>query len=102
MPGSYFGSEIFNDFRRVLDTWAATDPGQLTYFGGESLVTQSHGQSVMAYFRSRYKMEGIYFLDEPETVLSPRIYSFDPSTVDTIGYRDTQHYQLCKSFLMER
>jgi len=72
VPGSYFGSEIFNDFRRMVDNWAASDPGQLQYFGGKSLVTQSHGQSMMSYFRSRYKIKGLYFLDEPETALSPR------------------------------
>jgi predicted ATPase len=72
VPGSYFGSEIFNDFRRILDNWARSDPGQLTYFGGKSLVTQSHGQSMMSYFRSCYSRRGIYFLDEPETALSPK------------------------------
>jgi len=71
VPGSYFGSEIFNDFRKIVDTWAASDPGQLKYFGGKSLVTQSHGQSMMSFFESRYKIKGIYFLDEPETALSP-------------------------------
>jgi len=70
--GSYFGSEIFNDFRKIVDSWACNDPGQLEYFGGKSLVAQSHGQSMMAYFESRYKIEGVYFLDEPETALSPR------------------------------
>lgn len=72
VPGSYFGSEIFNDFRRILDNWASSDPGQLKYFGGKSLVTQSHGQSIMSYFRSCYSRRGIYFLDEPETALSPK------------------------------
>ena len=72
VPGSYFGSEIFNDFRRIVDSWAASDPGQLKYFGGKSLVAQSHGQSMMSYFRSCYKVRGIYFLDEPETALSPK------------------------------
>ncbi len=71
VPGSYFGSEIFNDFRRIVDNWAASDPGQLKYFGGKSLVTQSHGQSMMSFFESRYRIRGIYFLDEPETALSP-------------------------------
>jgi predicted ATPase len=71
VPGSYFGSEIFNDFRKIVDNWAASDPGQLKYFGGKSLVTQSHGQSMMSFFESRYKIKGIYFLDEPETALSP-------------------------------
>jgi predicted ATPase len=70
--GSFFGAGIFNHFTRLLDEWAADDPGQLEYFGGSSLVTQSHGQSLMAYFRSRYRIRGLYFLDEPETALSPR------------------------------
>ena len=43
----------------------------LDYFGGKSLITQSHGQSLMSYFKARYKLKGIYFLDEPETALSP-------------------------------
>ena len=71
VPGSFFGSEIFNDFRRIVDNWAASDPGQLNYFGGKSLVTQSHGQSMMSFFESRYRLKGLYFLDEPETALSP-------------------------------
>lgn len=72
VPGTFFGSEIFNDFRGTLDSWASSDPGQLNYFGGKSLVTQSHGQSIMSYFRSCYSRRGIYFLDEPETALSPK------------------------------
>ena len=72
VPGAYFGSEIFKDFTLLLDEWASTDPGQLKYFGGASLVTQSHGQSMMSYFRSRYAIRGLYLLDEPETALSPR------------------------------
>lgn len=72
VPGSFFGSSIFQDFVRILDGWAASDPGQLEYFGGKSLAVQSHGQSIMAFFKSRYRIKGIYFLDEPETALSPR------------------------------
>ena len=72
VPGAYFGSETFNDFATILDEWAAADPGQLKYFGGKSLITQSHGQSMMSYFRCRYQIQGIYFVDEPETALSPR------------------------------
>jgi predicted ATPase len=33
---------------------------------------QSHGQSMMSYFRSCYSRRSIYFLDEPETALSPK------------------------------
>jgi predicted ATPase len=72
IPGAFFGSEIFKDFANILDEWAISDPGQLKYFGGRSLKTQSHGQSMMSYFRARYKIKGIYLLDEPETALSPR------------------------------
>lgn len=72
VSGAFFGSEIFKDFTQMLEDWASTDPGQLKYFGGESLITKSHGQSMMAYFRSRYALKGLYFLDEPETALSPR------------------------------
>jgi predicted ATPase len=72
VPGSYFGSSVFQHFVQVLDEWAAADPGQLDYFGGKSLVTQSHGQSMMSYFLSRYRIKGLYLLDEPETALSPR------------------------------
>ncbi|MGD8387375.1 MAG: AAA family ATPase [Desulfobacteraceae bacterium] len=72
VPGAFFSSEMFHDFARNLDEWAAADPGTLKYFGGKSLMTQSHGQSLMSYFQARYRIEGLYLLDEPETALSPR------------------------------
>jgi predicted ATPase len=72
VPGSFFGSENFRHFRQILDEWAAADPGQLKYFGGKSLLTQSHGESLMSFFRSRYRIKGLYLLDEPETALSPQ------------------------------
>ena len=72
VPGSFFGSKIFQYFAELLDEWAAADRGQLNYFGGKSLTTQSHGQSLMSFFRSRYQIKGLYLLDEPETALSPR------------------------------
>lgn len=71
VPGSFFGSQIFSDFTKNLEEWAINDPEMLKYFGGKSLITQSHGQSLMSYFQSRYSREGLYFLDEPETALSP-------------------------------
>jgi predicted ATPase len=72
VPGSFFGSSVFQDFARFLDEWAAASPAMLDYFGGQSLLTQSHGQSIMSYCRSRYRRKGLYFLDEPETALSPK------------------------------
>jgi predicted ATPase len=72
VQGSFFSSEIFQYLAQYLDEWAAAGPDILDYFGGKSLMTQSHGQSLMAYFKSRYKIKGLYILDEPETALSPR------------------------------
>lgn len=72
VPGAFFASQIFQDFSDLLDEWASADPGILKYFGGSSLVTKSHGQSLMAYFQSLYQTRGLYFLDEPETALSPK------------------------------
>lgn len=71
VPGAYFGSQIFSHFARNLEEWAVGDKGMLDYFGGKSLLTQSHGQSLMSYFSARYTRKGVYFLDEPETALSP-------------------------------
>lgn len=72
IPGSFFGSDIFRDFTQYLDEWAIADPRILEYFGGKSLITQSHGQSLMSLFRARYRIKGLYLLDEPETALSPK------------------------------
>jgi predicted ATPase len=69
VPGALFSSQIFQDFARFLDEWAKADPGILAYFGGSSLITQSHGQSLISFFAARYRSR-IYFLDEPETALS--------------------------------
>jgi predicted ATPase len=138
VPGSFFASQIFQDFVRFLDEWAKADPGILEYFGGNSLMTQSHGQSLISFFESRYKIKGIYFMDEPETALSPQsqlnllkiikkmaeaghaqfiiashspillaypgaiIYSFDSMPVKTIGYEETEYYQIYKDFINNR
>jgi predicted ATPase len=138
VPGSFFSSQIFRNFAQILDEWEADNPGQLDYFGGRSLLTQSHGQSLMSFFRTRYRIKGLYLLDEPETALSPRtqlellrllgetgsegraqfiiathspillacpnsvIYSFDHIPVKPIGYEDTDHYRLYKSFMENR
>lgn len=71
VAGSFFASQIFHNFASILDEWAITDPGLLEYFGGQSLLTQSHGQSLISFFKARYRVRGLYLLDEPETALSP-------------------------------
>ena len=72
VPGSFFGSQIFHDFARFLDGWARATPKILDYFGGESLLTQSHGESLISFFNTIYKIKGLHFMDEPETALSPK------------------------------
>lgn len=70
-PGSYFSSEMFRRFSELFEEFGAIDPGQMSYFGGRSLLTQSHGESFLAYFANRYRVEGLHLLDEPETALAP-------------------------------
>jgi predicted ATPase len=72
VPGAFFASETFRDFALLIEDWAANDPGILEHFGGRSLLTLSHGQSLMSYFSARFELKGLYLLDEPETALSPR------------------------------
>jgi predicted ATPase len=72
VPGSFFASEIFQNFAAFLDEWAVASPGTLEYFGGSSLMTKSHGQCHMAFFKSRFSRKGLYLLDEPENALSPK------------------------------
>ena len=70
--GLFFSSQIFRNFAQLVDEWEADNPGQIDYFGGKSLIDPSHGQSIMSFFKSRYKIKGLYLLDEPETALSPK------------------------------
>jgi len=72
VPGSFFAAQIFQNFSRTLDTWAQADPDIINYFGGKSLMAQSHGESLMSFFKARFSIKGLYLLDEPETALSPK------------------------------
>jgi predicted ATPase len=72
VPGAFFASEFFRHFTEILDEWAAADPSVLNSFGSESLRQKSHGQRHMAYFKNRFRIRGLYLLDEPENALSPK------------------------------
>jgi predicted ATPase len=72
VPGSFFASELFRHFAEALDQWGRADAGCLDYFGSTSLIVKSHGQSHMAFFKSRFARKGLYLLDEPENALSPK------------------------------
>jgi predicted ATPase len=71
VPGSLFRAETFRDLSDFLDDVALCDPGRLKYHGGRILNTLSHGESMLAYFSGRYRIKGLYLLDEPEAALSP-------------------------------
>jgi predicted ATPase len=71
MPGTLFRAETFYDFADFLDDVALCDPGRLKYHGGRILNTLSHGEGILSYLQGRFRLEGLYFLDEPEAALSP-------------------------------
>jgi len=71
-PGSFFSSEHFRYFSERVEDWAGSDPALLEHFGGKSLLAQSHGESLLSFFTARYRIKGLYLLDEPDTALSPR------------------------------
>jgi predicted ATPase len=70
VPGSFFAAEIFRHFAELFDSWAVNDPGLLDYLGGGPLTQKSHGQCNMAFFANRFRVPGLYLLDEPESALS--------------------------------
>jgi predicted ATPase len=71
VPGSFFGADLFRNYASIVDEWVKMDPGLAEFFGGKSLVSQSHGQSILSFFRACFGVPGLYLLDEPETGLSP-------------------------------
>ena len=71
VAGSLFRAETFRDLADFLDDVALCDPGRLKYHGGRILNTLSHGEGILSYLSNRYKIKGLYILDEPEAALSP-------------------------------
>jgi len=71
VPGSFFRAETFHDLADFVDDVALCDPGRLEYHGGHILNTLSHGQGILTYFSGRFRIKGLYLLDEPEAALSP-------------------------------
>jgi len=72
VPGSFFSADRFRAFSQSVDEWAIEDPEVLEVYGGKSLLVQSHGQGHMSFFTHRFRIKGLYLLDEPENALSPR------------------------------
>jgi predicted ATPase len=71
VPGSLFRAETFHDLADFLDDLALCDPGRLKYHGGRLLNVLSHGEGILSYFSGRFRLKGLYILDEPEAALSP-------------------------------
>ena len=71
VPGSLFRAETFRDLADFLDDVALCDPGRLKYHGGHILNVLSHGEGILSYLNGRFRLKGLYFLDEPEAALSP-------------------------------
>jgi len=71
IPGSLFCAETFRDWADFLDDVALCDSGRLRHHGGRILNTMSRGEGILSYMRGRFSVNGLYFLDEPESALSP-------------------------------
>lgn len=75
LGGFFFRAESFFNLASYVDE-LANDPleGHKAYlsYGGESLHSKSHGQSLLALFENRFSGKGFYLMDEPEAALSPQ------------------------------
>lgn len=61
-----------SDYAKALQKSAfANEVSAMQRLYGDGLDAQSHGESYMKLFRSRFKAGGIYLMDEPEAPLSP-------------------------------
>jgi predicted ATPase len=89
--GGIFSAESFREWAEFLDDLSQSDPGQAKYHGGKELTLRSRGEGLLAYFRGRYRIPGLYFLDEPEAALSPA------SQIELLrllaGFREQGHAQ---------
>lgn len=65
--GWFFRAESFFSVARYLDD-AARESGA----AGPDFLSWSHGEGFVRFFEERMSRQGIYFLDEPESALSPK------------------------------
>jgi predicted ATPase len=64
--GFFFRAETFYNLATEVD-----ELGAAHNYGNKSLHEQSHGESFMSLFMTRFWGNGLYILDEPEAALSP-------------------------------
>jgi predicted ATPase len=65
--GFFLRAESFYNVATQVDELGLSLDG----YGGLSLHNQSHGESFMALVQNRFRGNGLYILDEPESALSP-------------------------------
>lgn len=65
--GGFFKAESFFSVARYLDE-AARDGGGAP----PDFLSWSHGEGFVRFFEERMSRQGIYFMDEPESALSPK------------------------------
>jgi predicted ATPase len=65
--GWFFKAESFFSVARYLDRAAIESGGVAPDF-----LSASHGEGFVRFFYERMSRQGIYFMDEPESALSPR------------------------------
>ena len=65
--GWFFKAESFFSVARYLDTAAIEGGGTPPDF-----LSWSHGEGFVRFFEERMSRQGLYFMDEPESALSPR------------------------------
>lgn len=65
--GWFFKAESFFSVARYLDA-AALDAGEAP----PDFLSWSHGEGFVRFFEERMARQGIYFMDEPESALSPK------------------------------
>ena len=72
--GYFFRAEYYAQYASLLDQ-RRDDPDfrrdPYKSYGGKSLHTRSHGESFLELMQNRFG-EGLFFLDEPESALSPQ------------------------------
>lgn len=67
--GFFFRAESFFDFSNYIDKMIDEDMSLCFAYGGKKLNSQSHGESFLSLFSTKFK-DGLFILDEPEAALS--------------------------------
>jgi predicted ATPase len=70
--GAFFSAQNFRRFAELVEEWAKDAVEVLDYYGGDSMINKSHGQTNMQFFKACFQRRGLYLLDEPEAALSPK------------------------------